>query len=175
MRRVVRGPAYSCSPLPSRATLAEAAQLGQVGVDQVGERVVDVRDLLRRVPDEVAQLVDEGDVLDGEVGPPGAGQHVEVAGLQDTLADAAREAVLPQPPEHLRRLERRPPGADEVEEAVVGEDLLDEGLAASLQRALPADLAPQRLDERSGHAPSLRVAQALAQQPAADAGQVAAR
>ena len=101
------------------------------------------------VPDRVAQVVEQRDVLDREVG----GRHDF-----DSSRAAPPGRARPRPRrdrnsgsrsrEDVGRRERRPPGGSEVEERLVRQHLVVEGLTSPLATALTADLAPHGVEQR---------------------------
>ncbi len=120
---------------------------------------------LRDVADGVAQLVEQRDVLDREVpGVPRLGEQELLLAGDDALADAGQELRVPQPAEHGARVERRPPVRGELDEAVVGQHVVVEGLPSALATALALHLAPHGVEQRPGHAGQLAVATALRHQ-----------
>ena len=113
-------------------------------------------------------------VLDREVARPRLEQQQLLLAAQHALRDAGQELGVAQPPEDGGRVERRPPGGGELDEALVAEHVVVEGLAPALLAALAGDLAPHRVEQRLGDAGQLPVAAALrhelATEPAEQAG-----
>ena len=141
------------------------------------ERVVEVALVLglrRHVAERVAQLVEQGDVLDGQpvaLAAPGLREQPLVLGADHAVGDPGQELRVAQPGQHLRGVERRPPADGEGHEPLVGDHLVVERVATPIPAALAADLAPHRVEQRVGDPRQLPVAPPLRHQLATQPAQ----
>ena len=120
---------------------------------------------LRHVAEGVAQLVEQGHVLDrGPPRGPRLGQQQLLLAADHALADAGQELGVAQPAEDRRGVERRPPRGGELDEARVAEHVVVKGLAPALLAALAGHLAPHRVEQGLRDAGQLAVAAALRHQ-----------
>ena len=158
--------------------LDRGGQLLDVAAEEVVELVV-VLGARRHVAQRVAQLVEQRHVLDRVGGlasrlvGPRLGEQPLVLLREHPLGDPRQEVGVAQPAQHRRRVERGPPLDHEVDERLVGQHLVVEGLAAALAAALAAHLAPHHVEQRGGDARDLPVAAALAHQLAAQLAEAA--
>ena len=166
-----------------RAAVADRGELRDVLVEQLRDRVVlgvaVVRRLLGDVPEEEAELVDQGHVLDGPVvglhaigrglahGPPRLRPQGLLVGAHHALADTGEQVRVAQPAEHLGRVQGRPPLENEVDERGGAEQDVVELVAAALTTALALHLPPHRVEQRGRHSRHLAVAPALRRAAAA--------
>ncbi|MDR6117946.1 hypothetical protein QE370_001130 [Aeromicrobium sp. SORGH_AS981] len=138
---------------------------------QLARHVVVALVVGRHLAQQVAQLVDEGDVLDGgDARGPRRDHRVEL------LAGERSVGELPDPlgqgaPE-LDGVDRRPPRLDEVDVAVVGGELVEEALLALLERPLARHLLPQRPRHGGRRLRVRAVAGQIREQPTADVGEL---
>jgi hypothetical protein len=183
--RVVLGACRGPQPADLGVVALEAHLLAGGGREQGVERVADAVDLRpvvavllapgRRVTEQVAQLVDQRDVLDAEVGVlgPGGEQGLDLVGLEHAGAVAVQSLGPVQPLPDLDRVERRPPPARELPHRAVATHLRHEVVVAALEGALALHPAPQQVQQRlldPAHRPVALLT--ATQQLPADRGQV---
>ena len=155
----------------ARAVLAlhRRRQLLHVAAEEVVQLVVLLR-ARRHVAQRVAELVEQGHVLDRGSGLAGPGLREQplILGGEHAVGHAGQEVGVAQPPEHGRRVQRRPPVQREVDEGLGGQHLVVERVAAALAAALATHLPPHQVEQRGGDARQLPVAPPLSHQLAAE-------
>jgi len=163
------------APGAGEVALGRGRHLLHGGVDRAEGVLVEVELHLsgeRRVAEQVAELVEQGNVVDAEVVAPRLRHQPHRLVVEHAVGDPVEQLGVAEPAEHGRGVEHRPPLARELEERVVAAQRVDEVLPRALTRPVAADLAPQRFGQRRGHPGGGAVAEGLREQLATDRGKL---